>query len=127
MYVSSWLSAAATASKCAMRTRSSPPTRAVSETDLGAEKVASQPARCSTDFTLRPSSVVYSWEARYFTSIVSVTGCFPSLYGLIAGECRDERRMAKPYDDQLRRKFLAAWDRGEGTVSELSVRSQPRS
>ena len=30
--------------------------------------------------------------------------------------------MAKPYDDDLRRKFLAALDRGEGTISELSAR-----
>jgi transposase len=30
--------------------------------------------------------------------------------------------MAKPYDDDLRRKFLAALDRGEGTISELSGR-----
>ena len=28
--------------------------------------------------------------------------------------------MAKAYDDDLRRKFLAALDRGEGTISELS-------
>jgi transposase len=30
--------------------------------------------------------------------------------------------MAKPYDDDLRRKFLAALDRGEGTILELSSR-----
>lgn len=30
--------------------------------------------------------------------------------------------MAKPYDDDLRRKFLAAYDRGEGSISALSVR-----
>ncbi len=30
--------------------------------------------------------------------------------------------MAKPYDDDLRRKFLAAFDRGEGTITELSGR-----
>src|ERR1039458_3484055 len=30
--------------------------------------------------------------------------------------------MAKPYDDDLRRKFLAALDRGEGTLTELSRR-----
>ena len=30
--------------------------------------------------------------------------------------------MAKPYDDDLRRKFLSAWDRGEGTIPELSRR-----
>lgn len=30
--------------------------------------------------------------------------------------------MAKPYDDDLRRKFLAALDRGEGTIRELSGR-----
>jgi Transposase and inactivated derivatives len=30
--------------------------------------------------------------------------------------------MAKPYDDDLRRKFLAALDRGEGTIPELSPR-----
>ena len=36
-----------TASRWASRTRESPPTRAVRETDFGAEKVASQPALCS--------------------------------------------------------------------------------
>ena len=30
--------------------------------------------------------------------------------------------MAKPYNDDLRRKFLAAFDRGEGTILELSAR-----
>jgi hypothetical protein len=35
---------------------SSPPTSAVSETDLGAEKVASQPARCSIVLTVLPSA-----------------------------------------------------------------------
>ena len=30
--------------------------------------------------------------------------------------------MAKPYDDDLRRKFLAAYDRGEGTIAALSAR-----
>jgi len=30
--------------------------------------------------------------------------------------------MAKPYEDDLRRKFLAALDRGEGTIGELSGR-----
>jgi transposase len=30
--------------------------------------------------------------------------------------------MAKPYDDDLRRKFLAALDRGEGTIGELAGR-----
>ena len=30
--------------------------------------------------------------------------------------------MAKPYDDDLRRKFLAAYDRGEGSIPALSVR-----
>lgn len=30
--------------------------------------------------------------------------------------------MAKPYDDDLRRKFLSAYDRGEGTIGELSRR-----
>jgi transposase len=30
--------------------------------------------------------------------------------------------MAKPYDDDLRRKFLAAYDRGEGTIPSLSAR-----
>ena len=30
--------------------------------------------------------------------------------------------MAKPYDDDLRRKFLGAFDRGEGTILELSAR-----
>ena len=46
-----------TASRCASRTRSSPPTSAVSETDFGAENVASHPARCSTgvtSFSVRP-------------------------------------------------------------------------
>lgn len=30
--------------------------------------------------------------------------------------------MARPYDDDLRRKFLAAYDRGEGLIRELAVR-----
>jgi transposase len=30
--------------------------------------------------------------------------------------------MAKPYDDDLRRKFLAAYDRGEGSIPALSAR-----
>ena len=30
--------------------------------------------------------------------------------------------MSKPYDDDLRGKFLAAFDRGEGTIGELSGR-----
>jgi transposase len=30
--------------------------------------------------------------------------------------------MAKAYDDDLRRKFLSAYDRGEGTIPELSSR-----
>lgn len=30
--------------------------------------------------------------------------------------------MAKPYDDDLRRKFLAAYDRGEGSLAVLSAR-----
>jgi transposase len=30
--------------------------------------------------------------------------------------------MAKAYDDDLRRKFLSAYDRGEGTIGELSQR-----
>jgi transposase len=39
-----------------------------------------------------------------------------------AGEFRDAWSMAKPYDDDLRRKFLAAYDRGEGTIPTLSAR-----
>jgi transposase len=30
--------------------------------------------------------------------------------------------MAKPYDDDLRVKFLAAYDRAEGTIGELAAR-----
>jgi len=30
--------------------------------------------------------------------------------------------MARPYDDDLRRKFLAAYDRGEGLIRELALR-----
>jgi transposase len=44
------------------------------------------------------------------------------VYICSSGELRDELRMAKPYDDDLRRKFLAALDRGEGTIPELSGR-----
>src|ERR1035437_2751719 len=44
------------------------------------------------------------------------------VYSGSSGELRDEQRMAKPYDDDLRRKFLAALDRGEGTIPELSPR-----
>jgi len=29
--------------------------------------------------------------------------------------------MARPYDDDLRRKFLAAYDRGEKTIGELAI------
>ncbi len=43
-----------TLSRCASRTRSSPPTSAVSETDFGAEIVASQPARWPTEVTSLP-------------------------------------------------------------------------
>ena len=41
-------------------TLSSPPTSAVSEMDLGAENVASQPARCSIVLTVLPSASWYS-------------------------------------------------------------------
>ncbi len=44
-----------TLSRCATLTRSSPPTRAVNETDFGAENVASHPARCSTLVTSLPN------------------------------------------------------------------------
>ena len=44
------------------------------------------------------------------------------MYSDIAGEFRDALSMAKPYDDDLRRKFLAAYDRGEGTIPALSAR-----
>jgi hypothetical protein len=47
-------SAALTLSRCASRTRSSPPTSAVMEIDFGAENVASHPARCSTLVTSFP-------------------------------------------------------------------------
>ena len=67
-----------TASRWASRTRSSPPTRAVSETDFGAENVASQPARCSTGFTVVPSAVVYSWPLRCRTNCSPVRGFCPS-------------------------------------------------
>ena len=43
-----------TLSRCASLTRSSPPTNAVTETDFGAENVASHPARCSTEVTSLP-------------------------------------------------------------------------
>ena len=49
-----------TLSRWAARTRSSPPTSAVSETDLGAENVASHPARCSIVLTVLPSASLYS-------------------------------------------------------------------
>ena len=51
---------ALTLSRWASRTRISPPTSAVSETDLGAEKVASHPARCSIVFTIFPSAPLYT-------------------------------------------------------------------
>ncbi len=44
------------------------------------------------------------------------------MYSCNAGEFRDAWSMAKPYDDDLRRKFLAAYDRGEGTIPALSAR-----
>ena len=55
MYRSSSSKANRTLSRCASRTRSSPPTRAVSETGFGAEKAASHPARCSTEVTSLPN------------------------------------------------------------------------
>ncbi len=69
-----------TASRCASRTRSSPPTSAVSETDFGAEKVASQPARCSTGDTIFPSSFRYLWTMRCRTN------CSPGLWVLAFGQ-----------------------------------------
>ena len=60
VYRSNSVRAVVTACRWASRTRSSPPTKAVRETDLGAENVASQPARCSTGLTVVPSAVVYS-------------------------------------------------------------------
>jgi len=44
------------------------------------------------------------------------------MYSGVAGEVRDAWSMAKPYDDDLRRKFLAAYDRGEGSIPTLSAR-----
>ena len=44
------------------------------------------------------------------------------MYSRVAGENRDAWSMAKPYDDDLRRKFLAAYDRGEGSIPALSTR-----
>jgi len=44
------------------------------------------------------------------------------MYSGFAGESRDALSMAKPYDDDLRRKFLAAYDRGEGSIPVLSAR-----
>ena len=44
------------------------------------------------------------------------------MYSGVAGEVRDAWSMAKPYDDDLRRKFLAAYDRGEGSIPVLSAR-----
>ena len=64
--------ATVTACRWASRIRSSPPTRAVSETDFGAEKVASHPARCSIGLTVVPSAVVYSWALRCWTNCSAV-------------------------------------------------------
>jgi hypothetical protein len=55
VYRSSSAMAERTLSRCATRTRSSPPTRAVNETDFGAENTASHPARCSTEVTSLPN------------------------------------------------------------------------
>ena len=44
------------------------------------------------------------------------------MYSAVAGEIRDAWSMAKPYDDDLRRKFLAAYDRRESTIPVLSAR-----
>ena len=44
------------------------------------------------------------------------------MYSIDAGEIRDAWSMAKPYDDDLRRKYLAAYDRGEGSIPALSAR-----
>jgi hypothetical protein len=55
VYRSNSAMAERTLSRCATLTRSSPPTRAVNETDFGAENTASHPARCSTEVTSLPN------------------------------------------------------------------------
>ena len=75
VYFSNSSSAVETAARWASVTRSSPPTSAVRETDLGAENVASQPARCSTGLVTDPSGLVYSFPSRCCTICSSVCGC----------------------------------------------------
>jgi predicted nuclease of restriction endonuclease-like RecB superfamily len=57
---SSSLSATRTLSRCASRTRSSPPTNAVIDTLFGDENVASQPTRCSIVVTVSPRAFFVS-------------------------------------------------------------------
>ena len=83
-----------TARRWASRTRSSPSTKAVNETDFGAENVASQPTRCSTGFKVVPSAVVYSWAFRCLTNCSAVCGFWPSLN---RAKCCPSMAPARPY------------------------------
>ena len=65
-------SAAALRSRGALWTIFAPAFSAVSDTDFGAEKVASQPARCSTALVVLPSAFLYSIAVRCLTSCSSV-------------------------------------------------------
>src|SRR5215472_6208309 len=79
VYRSSSSKATRILSRWATRMRWSPPTSAVNETDFGAENVASQPARCSTEVTVFPFSALYSCASRCRTSCSPVPGCCPWL------------------------------------------------
>ncbi len=79
VYRSNSLSATRTLSRCASRTRSSPPTSAVSETDFGAEIVASQPARWPTEVTSLPYRFSYVRDGWCQTICSCVVGCSPSV------------------------------------------------
>jgi hypothetical protein len=69
-----------------------------------------------------PRSTLYSKIKQYQLTTNSTRAFFQIVYICSSGELRDELRMTKPYDDDLRRKFLAALDRGEDTIPELSGR-----
>ena len=71
-------------SRCTLWTRSSPPTRAAGEAALGAENVASHPARCSTEGTSLRSGSRRSWRLVPHPLLLGA-GCRPSVSGRNVG------------------------------------------
>src|SRR6266498_5951392 len=78
MYPSNTSTAFSTLSRCATLTRSSFPTSAASDTDLGALKVASQPARCSLVVISSPYLLTSSLDLTGRTSCSPVCGSCPA-------------------------------------------------